>query len=174
MRSLMLLAAGSALLALSACTTEPALPNTPAQLLANVRTDALKVCAVATPFLSSMTAMKSQLSTDAQADLAVASDKVGDSCKKIDGTTSAISIASIVNDGVPALIKVIDASSLDKNAKTAAELSLTGAQVALSLALAQYMPVAEVPEGSALLVLPAEPASVPAAASTPLAGAPLQ
>ncbi|HDR9497021.1 TPA: hypothetical protein QDC06_000206 [Burkholderia cepacia] len=108
--------------------------------------------------------MKSQLSTDAQADLATASEKIGGACDKIDGSTSVISLSSLVSDGVPSLIKVIDASSLDKNAKSAAELSLTAAQVALSMALAQYMPVAEAPQGAALAVLPAEPvaASAPA------------
>ncbi len=55
------------------------------------------------------------------------------------GPISTDKIAALVNDGVPALIKVIDGSSLDKSAKSAAEIALTAAQLAVSSALADYL-----------------------------------
>jgi hypothetical protein len=138
------LAAGVVLLALSACGATAPTQNA-AQLIATVQIKAQKVCTVSVPFLKSMTAMKSQLSTDAQGYLAVASDKVNAACDVVAnagasaGPISTDKIAALVNDGVPALIKVIDESSLDKDAKAAAEIALTAAQMAVSNALANYL-----------------------------------
>jgi len=138
------LAAGVVLLALSACGATAPTQNA-AQLVATVQVKAQKVCTVSMPFLKSMTAMKSQLSTDAQGFLAVASDKVNAACDVVAnagasaGPISTDKIAALVNDGVPALIKVIDESSLDKDAKVAAEIALTAAQLAVSNALADYL-----------------------------------
>ena len=134
------LAAGVVLLALSACGATAPTQNA-AQLVATVQVKAQKVCTVSAPFLKSMTAMKSQLSTDALGYLDVASDKVNAACDAVAnaGPISTDKIAALVNDGVPALIKVIDQSSLDKDAKAAAEIALTAAQLAVSNALADYL-----------------------------------
>ncbi|MFM0435883.1 hypothetical protein PQQ84_05440 [Paraburkholderia strydomiana] len=147
------LAAGVVLLALSACGATAPTQNA-AQLVATVQVKAQKVCTVSVPFLNSMTAMKSQLSVDAQGYLAVASDKVNAACDIVANAGSSASpistdkITALVNDGVPALIKVIDESSLDKDAKAAAEIALTAAQLAVSNALADYLstPAATTPD----------------------------
>lgn len=147
------LAAGVVLLTLSACGATAPTQNS-AQLVATIQVKALKVCTVSVPFLKSMTAMKSQLSRDAQGYLAVASDKVDAACDAVadagtsTGPISTDKIAALINDGVPALIKVIDGSSLDKDAKAAAEIALTAAQLAVSNALADYLstPAVSAPE----------------------------
>jgi hypothetical protein len=147
------LAAGVVLLALSACGATAPTQNA-AQLIATVQVKAQKVCTVSVPFLTSMTAMKSQLSADAQGYLAVASDKVNAACDVVAnagasaGPISLDKVTALVNDGVPALIKVIDESNLDKDAKAAAEIALTVAQLAVSNALADYLstPAAGAPD----------------------------
>jgi hypothetical protein len=147
------LAAGVVLLALSACGATAPTQNA-AQLVATVQVKAQKVCTVSVPFLKSMTAMKSQLSTDAQGYLAVASDKVNAACDVVAnagasaGAISTDKITALINDGLPALITVIDESSLDKDAKAAAEIALTAAQLAVSKALADYLstPAISAPE----------------------------
>lgn len=149
MKKLMLLAAGLVLsIAFAGCAAPGAATETPAQLVSTLQVKAQKVCTVGGPFLASMSAMKSQLSTEAQADLATASDKFSDACTKVASIGAAAApaaplstanISSLVNDGVPALIKVIDASSLDPKAKQAAEIALTAAQLAVSSALADYV-----------------------------------
>jgi hypothetical protein len=150
------LAAGVVLLALSACGATAPTQNA-AQLVATVQVKAQKVCTVSVPFLKSMSAMKSQLSADAQGFLAVASDKLNAACDVVAnagasaGQISTNKIAALVNDGVPALIKVIDESRLDKDAKAAAEIALTAAQLGVSNALANYL--------STPAVLAPEPAS---------------
>jgi hypothetical protein len=138
------LAAGVVLLALSACgTTAPAATQTTAQLLSTLQVKAQKVCTVGVPFLASMTAMKSQLSTDAQGYLATASDKVNAACTALASSSttpfSTADVTALVNEGVPALIKVIDASNWTKDQKSAAEIALTAAQLAVSTALADYL-----------------------------------
>jgi hypothetical protein len=137
------LAAGVVLLALSACgATAPAAPQTPTQLLSTLQVKAQKVCTVSVPFLASMSAMKSQLSTDAQGYLATASDKVNAACTALASSNatpfSTADVTALVNEGVPALIKVIDASNWTKDQKSAAEIALTAAQLAVSSALANY------------------------------------
>jgi hypothetical protein len=148
MKKLMLLAAGIVLsVAFAGCAAPTAATQTPAQLVATLQVKAQKVCTVSVPFLSSMSAMKSQLSTDAQGKLATASDKIGAACTKVANAGSGASVPPIstaninalVNDGVPALIKVIDASGWDQKAKDAAELALTAAQLAVTTALADYV-----------------------------------
>lgn len=150
MKKLMLLAAGLVLsVAFAGCAAPSAAPQTPAQLVATLHVKAQKVCTVSVPFLASMSAMKSQLSTDAQGYLATASDKVGAACAQAANagsgtsvtTISTANISALVNDGVPALIKVIDASGWDQKAKDAAELALTAAQLAVTTALADYVAV---------------------------------
>ncbi|MGF6549289.1 hypothetical protein [Paraburkholderia youngii] len=138
-------AAGIILLALSACGTPAPTSQSGAQLIATVQVKAQKVCTVSVPFLKSMTAMKSQLSADAQGYLAVASDKVNAACDVVAnagtsaGPISTDKIVALVNDGVPALIRVIDESSLDTDARAAAEIAITAAQLAVSNALADYL-----------------------------------
>jgi hypothetical protein len=102
-----------------------------------------------------MTAMKSQLSTDAQGYLSTASDKVNAACTALASSSttpfSTADVTALVNEGVPALIKVIDASKWTTDQKSAAEIALTAAQLAVSTALADYVA--------------APPASAPVAAS---------
>lgn len=150
-KTLMLLAAaGFVMLAFSGCVSTGTI-QTPAQLLSTLQVKAKKVCTVSVPFLASMSAMKSQLSTDAQGYLSVASDKVNTACSAIAGASgssvSTASITDLVNKGVPALIQVIDASNMEKDAKSAAEIALTAAQIAVTTALAEYLnaPAAVVP-----------------------------
>lgn len=77
----------------------------------------------------------------------MASNKVNAACDVVANAdagastrpVSADKIAALINAGVPALIKVIDESSLDKDTKTAAEIALTAAQLAVSNALADYL-----------------------------------
>lgn len=147
MKKLMLLAAGLVLsIVFAGCAAPSAAPQTPAQLVATVQVKAQKVCTVSAPFLASMSAMKSQLSVDAQGYLATASDKVGAACTTLENASSSpavppistANISALVNDGVPALIKVIDASGWDQKTKDAAEIALTAAQLAVSSALANY------------------------------------
>ena len=88
--------------------------------------------------------MKSQLSVDAQGHLATVSDKINAPCSTLESTVSAktvppistANIGAVVNDGVPALIKVIDASRWDQKTKDAAEIALTAAQLAVWSTLA--------------------------------------
>jgi hypothetical protein len=169
-RTLMLRAAGlvaSAFIAtaLAACNgTVAAATQTPAQLLSTLQVKAQKVCTVSVPFLKSMTAMKSQLSMAAQGYLVTASDKVNTACSAVTSssttTISTTNITAMVNEGVPALIKVIDASSMDQTAKNAAEIALTAAQLAVTAALANYVGAP---------VVPAAPATPPSGASAPVA-----
>ncbi|WP_208645329.1 hypothetical protein [Paraburkholderia aromaticivorans] len=150
MKKLMLLAAGLVLsVAFAGCAAPSAAPQTPAQLVATLQVKAQKVCTVSVPFLASMSAMKSQLSVDAQGYLATASDKVNAACATLESASSSASIppistaniGALINDGVPALIKVIDASGWDQKTKDAAEIALTAAQLAVSSALANYSAV---------------------------------
>jgi hypothetical protein len=147
MKKLMLLAAGLVLsIAFAGCAAPSAAPQAPAQLIATLEVKAQKVCTVSVPFLASMSAMKSQLSVDAQGYLATASDKVSAACATLENASlsaaappvSTANIGALVNDGVPALIKVIDASTWDQKTKDAAEIALTAAQLAVSSALANY------------------------------------
>ncbi|VWC89618.1 hypothetical protein BLA17378_04476 [Burkholderia aenigmatica] len=137
MKSLMLLcAAGAAMLAGCASVA----PADQSQVLANVKTQVVKACAVATPTLVSLEAMSPQMTTSQVADLDKASQVIGQAC-----SATSINIASVqdfVNVAIPAAIRVISASSLSEQDKTTAEIALTAASVAVSAALVQYAPAA--------------------------------
>lgn len=140
-RFVMLLAAGIAALFLSACATVST--QTAEQAAANLQKQVKKQCIVVQPFLSSMTAMQSQLSPDAIEKLAGVSTEVSKVCAFADSTASGVAVSfsladvqTFANEAIPSLIKVIDASALDQGQKTAAELAVTAAQVALATAIA--------------------------------------
>lgn len=143
MKALMLLcAAGVAMLAGCASTA----PADQSQVIANVKTQVVKACAVATPTLASLEAMRPQMTADQAADLDKASQVIGQVC-----SATSINIASVqdlVNVAVPAAIKIIAASPMKDADKTTAEIALTAASVAVSAALAQYAPVAPVAASS--------------------------
>ncbi|WP_446333583.1 hypothetical protein [Burkholderia pseudomallei] len=143
MKSLMLLAACVVALALSACASAPA---DQAQVLTNVKTQVVKACAVATPTLASLEAMKPQMTADQAADLDKAAGIVSQTCAM--ASLNIASVQDLVNVAVPAAIKVIAASSMSDSDKTTAEIALTTASVAISVALAQYAPAAAVPASS--------------------------
>lgn len=135
--------ASVAVLALSACASTQPANQTPAEVLANVHTKAVKLCAIATPTLASLEAMKPQMTPDMAANLDKASPIVSSAC-----SASAAPIASVqdlVNVAVPAAIKIIAASPMKDADKTTAEIALTAASVAVSAALAQYTPVTTAP-----------------------------
>lgn len=135
MKKMLLLAAGVVTLALSACASAPASQT---QVLANVKTQVVKACAVATPTIASLEAMRPQMTATQAADLDKASLIVGNAC-----SASSVSIASaqdLVNVAVPAAIKVIGASSMPEQDKTTAQIALTAAAVAISAELAEYVP----------------------------------
>jgi hypothetical protein len=134
MKRLTLLAAGIVALVLSACATVA-----PEQAAATLQAQAKKQCIVVQPFLSSMLAMQSQLSPDAIAKLTDVSGKVSTACAFASSSGASFSLADVqtfANDAIPALIKVIDASAMDQSQKTAAEIAVTAAQVALATAIA--------------------------------------
>lgn len=142
MKSLMLLAAAGAAM-LAGCASAPA---DQVQVLANVKTQVVKACAVAMPTLASLEAMKPQMTADQAANLDKASGIVSQVC-----ATTSLNIASVqdlVNVAVPAAIKVISASNLSDQDKMTAEIALTAASVAVSAALAQYAPAVAVPASS--------------------------
>ncbi|WP_250481920.1 hypothetical protein [Caballeronia sp. NCTM5] len=140
-RTIMLLAAGLVALFLYACSTVTTVPASDA--LANLQKQVVKQCAVVQPFLSSMTAMQSQLSSDAIAQLAQASADVSKVCafasNTAEGAPVTFSIADVqalANQAIPSLIRIIDLSPLDQAQKTAAEIAITAAQVAIATAIA--------------------------------------
>ncbi|KAA1006294.1 hypothetical protein FVF58_27365 [Paraburkholderia panacisoli] len=72
-----------------------------------------------------------------------ASDKVNTACKTLASASatpfSTADVTALVNEGVPALVKVIDASNWTKDQKSAAEIALRAAQLTVSTALADYV-----------------------------------
>jgi hypothetical protein len=140
-RTIMLLAAGLVALILSACSTVTTVPA--ADALANLQKQVVKQCAVVQPFMSSMLAMQSQLSADAIAQLSSASAATSKVCafasNAASGAPVTFSIADVqalANQAIPSLIRIIDLSPLDQAQKTAAEIAITAAQVAISTAIA--------------------------------------
>ena len=132
-RTLMLLAAGLAVLAISACTTsgQPARIQTPAQIAA-------QVCPAAQAAISSLQ-LVAGLPTDAQEKLASAEPIVAAVCAA--GTTvQAIDLKTLAANGLPVILKVVNASALDDDVKTRVGLDLTVAQVVLSSVLASLPP----------------------------------
>lgn len=137
----LLLAAGFVAL-LAGCAAAPT--QNAAQLAANVQKQVVKQCAVVQPFLSSMTAMQSQLSADAQAQLAQTSADVSKVCAFANVAASGVSVSfsladvqTFANSAMPSLIRLIDLSPLNGSQKVGAELALTAAQLAVSTAIAE-------------------------------------
>jgi len=136
---------------LCACAAPTAVtPASAAAAIANLQTQTAKQCVVIQPFLSSMTIMN-QSNPAAVADLKTASDTVGKVCAAFAPTSGAAATFSLtdiqaaVNTGVPALLKVVGASSLSPDQKTAAQLAITAAQLAISEALSNVAPAATAP-----------------------------
>ena len=134
-----LLAAGLVALVLSACASVPA-----SQASANLQKQVTKQCLVVQPFMSSMLAMQSQLSADAIAQLSQASADVSKVCAFADSAASGVAVSfsltdvqALANQSIPALIRIVDASPLEQAQKTAAEIAITAAQVAISTAIAE-------------------------------------
>jgi hypothetical protein len=138
-----LLAMGICTALFGACSTTAT--QTPAQALTNLQLQVTKQCTVVQPFLLSMLAMQSQLSPDAVTYLQEASTDLAKGCliataspaSGVAVTFSLADIGTLVNTGFPSLIKVVDASTLDKDKKAAAEIAITAAQLAISTALAE-------------------------------------
>lgn len=130
-------------LVLAACGI--ASTQTQAQAITNLQLQVTKQCTVVQPFLVSMLAMQSQLSPDAVTYLSEASADVAKGCliataspaSGVAVTFSLSDVGTMVNTGFPSLIKVVDASTLDKDKKAAAEIAITAAQLAVSTALAE-------------------------------------
>lgn len=138
----MLFAAGFVMLALGACTT--AQTQDAAQVAANLQKQVVKQCAVVTPFLASMTAMQSQLSADAQSQLEHTSADVSKVCAFASTAASGAAVSftladvqTFANSAIPALIRLIDLSPLNTAQKSAAEIAITAAQLAVSTAIAE-------------------------------------
>lgn len=154
MKRYALIAAGFVALATFAGCASTA-TQTPAQVLANVHMQAVKACAVATPTLASLEAMRPQLVATSPAlatDLDEADKYVTLACSS---TPTLASIQDLANYAMPLAIKIIAASPMADQDKMTAEIALTAASVAVSAALAQYAPV----------VAPTTPASAPIGAS---------
>lgn len=140
-RTIMLLAAGFIALILSACSTMTTVP--PSDALASLQKQVVKQCAVVQPFMSSMLAMQSQLSADAIAQLTQASADVSKVCAFASTaasdaavTFSIADVQALATQAIPSLIRIIDLSPLDQAQKTAAEIAITAAQVAIATAIA--------------------------------------
>lgn len=121
--------------------------QTPDQIAANLHTQVVKACAVASPTITSLSAMSAQLSAEQQADLAQASTIVTAVCSAQSAPIT--SVAQLINVGFPLAIKIVAGSPMDAQAKTATEIGLTAASVAVSAALAQYAPAVAVPASAA-------------------------
>lgn len=145
MRKFMLLAAGLVAL-VSGCASTAS--QTPADVLANVHMQVTKACTVAKPTLLSLQAMSAQMTADQVADLAKASSIVTEVCSA--SVPPIASVQDLVNVAVPAAIKIIAASPLNDADKTTAEIALTAASVAVSAALAEYVPAVAVPASGAV------------------------
>lgn len=132
-RTFMLLAAGLAALAISACTTsgQPAAIKTPAQVAA-------QVCPAAQAAISSLQLVNG-LSTDAQLKLADTAPVVAAVCAA-GATVHAVDLKTLAANGLPVILKVVNASPLDDDIKTRIGLDLTVAQVVLSSVLASLPP----------------------------------
>jgi hypothetical protein len=140
-RTIMLLAAGLVALILSACSTVTTVPASDA--LANLQKQVVKQCAVVQPMITSMLAMQSQLSADAIAQLSQASAATSKVCAFASNaasgapvTFSVADVQALATQAIPSLVRIIDLSPLDQAQKTAAEIAITAAQVAISTAIA--------------------------------------
>lgn len=134
---------------LAACPATTAIPGQTPQQAAAAKvlafaTTVNKQCGVALPFLGSMTMLQTDpaalqtmqtVTNDANKICNVAASIV----KPPLGVTAAFDFASVqtfVNSEIPTLLGIVKASKLDDNYKTAAEIGIAGAQVAISMALA--------------------------------------
>lgn len=154
MKKLMLLAAGVVLLALSACGgTAPTL--TFAQQVSivcsasNTELNTLQLSGVFTG--GAQTTLTKQIQPD-----------VAKVCA-IGATVTTANLQNILNATLPAVQVIVDNSTLSQADKQKATLAIGGVGLAVDTSIA-LMPAA----------IPTVPASAPVAASTPLAGAPLQ
>jgi hypothetical protein len=158
MKSLFIAALAAVCVAFAGCATSPAVApsDTPAvqltpeqiatQKVIVLATKVSKQCTVIQPFLLSLSAAQSQLSDQAITYVVTASKYTAQGCSAAvaylaspsgTGTLSLAEVSTMVNSGVPALIKAVDASStMNKDEKAAAEIAITAAQLAISTALA--------------------------------------
>ncbi len=155
MKRLILVLAGA--LMLGACSVAPvnstgaatAASQTVA-VMDNVRTQALKACAVVPPMITSMITIEtsqpaSSASTSAVAQLNKLSTDVTGACNLIakipaPGAAPAFTLSDVstfVNTNVPTLLTIIGNSSMNQTQKTAAQLTVVGVQTGLALAVAQ-------------------------------------
>jgi hypothetical protein len=149
MKSIAIILACFVTLMLGACATTPAVPGqTPEQAAAAkvlaFATTVNKQCGVALPFLGSMTMLQTDptalqtmqtVTNDANKICGVAASIV----KPPLGVTATFDFASVqtfVNSEIPTLLGIVKASKLNDNEKLAAELGITGAQLAVSTAMA--------------------------------------
>lgn len=127
------LAVIAACLMLSACTT---VPQTPADLVTAVH----KSCAAAQPFIDQVPAIYASLTPVDQAalplvDITKATDEFGKVCSA--GAPEPLTVASVAKVAFPLMVKLVDASKLPAEQKSAAALALLFAQAGLNAALAQ-------------------------------------
>lgn len=140
---------------LSACASGPVTQASAAAAIANLQTQTAKQCVVIQPLLASMIVMN-QSNAAAVDDLNIASSTIGKVCAAVapsSGAPATFSLSDIqtaVNAGVPALLKVVAASSLSPDQKTAAQLAITAAQLAISEALSNVTPSAPAAASAAI------------------------
>ena len=153
MKALFIAASAALCVAFSGCVSSGT--QTPDQVAANLHVQVTKACAVAQPTLASVSAMQSQLAPAQQTDLATASKIINSTCAANAALTTANAVA-LTQIAFPAVIGIVDASSMPQQDKITTEIALTAASVAVSAALAQY---------AAPVVVPSTPASAPVPAS---------
>lgn len=145
MKKLMLLGLMALTAMLTACATVDGSAPTPAQIAA-------RVCPSATAVLEVLT-VSGAVDPQVEADLLIAKPLVETACAA--GTqVTAFDLNELATKGVPALLKVIQASSLPDKDKAAAALGIAVAQAALAPLLA---------------TAPIPTVTAPAAASAPVA-----
>lgn len=135
MKAFLLCVASVFILGACATTAPDGTAMTPAQSVAAAQAQVAKQCTIVQPFLQSMLAMNSQLSADAMADLTKAQGYITAGCayatNPATGPASTADVITMVNQGFPMLIKVVDGSNLSKDDKSTAELAITAAQLVL-------------------------------------------
>lgn len=153
MKKLMLLAAGivASVAFVAGCTS--AQQQNLAQLAATAKVQVAQACAVVQPTLLDLSA-----SLPADANLTLLAEDNGKLCAAA-AALDATNVQSLVNTVIPQAIGLVGLLPVDPGAQATIRLALGAASIALSNWLAVYGTPA---------------ATAPAAASTPLAGAPLQ
>ncbi|MGU7784865.1 hypothetical protein [Burkholderia sp. PU8-34] len=157
MKKLMLLAAGivASIALIAGCTS--AQQQNLAQLAATAKSQVAQACAVVQPTLLDLSA-----TLPADANLKLLADDNGKLCAAA-ATLDSTNVQSLVNTVIPQAIGLVGLLPVDPGVQATIRLAFGAASIALSNWLAVY----GAPAATA-------PASAPAAASTPLAGAPLQ